>query len=131
MPEGALPYASGKRGRILRDVVRKLQALPGLERIFLFGSYARGTQSEASDLDLALFFRDAKPCLLEEYRMAADICRNAELDIQAQVFHSAELEEPCGIVEEVLAYGIELFGPDGCGAEHAEIRRTADGRRFL
>ena len=82
--------------------------LPRASRIILFGSYAKGTQSEESDVDLAVFFDTEKESLLDEYRALVGICRSSELDIQIQAFHISELDEPCGIIEEIANYGVEL-----------------------
>jgi len=38
----------------------------------------------------------------------ARICANTQVDIQVQPFHAYELLQPCGIIEEVVTYGIEL-----------------------
>lgn len=101
-------YPDGERMRIIDAAVLRIAALPWVSRIILFGSYAKGTPSEASDVDLAVFIDSDKPCLLDEYHVLTEICRSAELDIQVQAFHSYELDEPCGIIEEIVTYGIEL-----------------------
>ena len=103
-----------KRHELLVSVVRAIEQLPRVEHIYLFGSYAMGTQSPDSDVDLAVFFDSEKDKLLDEYRTLVGICRNAELDIQVQVFQSAELEEPCGIIEEIVTNGIELHSGGDC-----------------
>lgn len=38
----------------IRDVVTKLARQYGAERVYLFGSYARGDMTEASDIDLRI-----------------------------------------------------------------------------
>lgn len=38
----------------IRDVVTKLSRQYGAERVYLFGSYARGDMTEASDIDLRI-----------------------------------------------------------------------------
>ncbi len=108
MTIGRAPYPMGEAGTVFERAVSRIAALPCVNRIILYGSYAKGTQSDASDVDLAVFVDSDKPCLIEEYRMLSEICRSAELDIQVQVFHAEELCEPCGIIEEIVTYGIEL-----------------------
>jgi len=83
--------------------------MPGVACIFLFGSMAKGTQTDESDIDLAVFFDLDKTCFLDEYREITKICTTPLADIQAQVFSAAELREPCGIVEEITAYGVSLL----------------------
>lgn len=93
---------------VMTEVCEKIRRLPGVEKIVLFGSYAKGTAEPESDVDLAVFFCSQEECLVEQYRALCRICANPALDIQAQPFHSYELLHPCGIIEEVVAYGIEL-----------------------
>lgn len=93
---------------VMAGVCGKISKLPGAERIVLFGSYAKGTAEAESDVDLAVFFRTEEDCLIAQYRALTRICSNPELDIQAQPFHTYELLQPCGIIEEVVTYGIEL-----------------------
>lgn len=112
-------YPRGEQGRIFDGAVSAIAALPWVRRMILFGSYAKGTQSDASDVDLAVFVDCDKSLLLEEYRQLTEICRSAELDIQVQVFHVSELDEPCGIIAEIVTYGIELMPAAGA----AELNR--------
>ncbi|HOS18079.1 MAG TPA: nucleotidyltransferase domain-containing protein [Clostridia bacterium] len=94
---------------LLTRLARPISRLPGAEHMVLYGSYAKGTNTEGSDVDLAVFFRGEKdPVLLEEYRSLARICASNEYDVQVQAFSSEELASPCGIVEEIDLYGVEL-----------------------
>lgn len=93
---------------VMAEVCERVSKLPGAERIVLFGSYAKGTAEAESDVDLAVFFETEEECLVKQYRALMRICSNPELDIQAQPFHTYELLQPCGIIEEVVTYGIEL-----------------------
>ena len=97
-----------QHAEVMAGVCGKISELPGAERIVLFGSYAKGTAEAESDVDLAVFFRTEEDCLIEQYRALTRICSNPELDIQVQPFHTYELLQPCGIIEEVVTYGIEL-----------------------
>ena len=98
----------GRNAARMRDICRKIGALPDVNKIVLFGSYARGCAESESDIDLAVFFDCFDARLLERYRQLARICINPEIDIQVQPFHTYELDTPCGIIEEIEAYGLEL-----------------------
>lgn len=98
----------GKHAALMRDICRRIHALDSVERIVLFGSYAKGCPTEESDVDLAVFFRCTEARLLERYRELARICANPQIDVQAQPFHAEESLAPCGIVEEICQYGVEL-----------------------
>lgn len=94
---------------LLTKLGRSIAQLPGVDRMVLYGSYAKGTSNEESDIDLAVFFSEKNdPLLLEEYRRLARICATPDYDIQVQAFSVTELESPCGIIEEIDLYGVEL-----------------------
>jgi predicted nucleotidyltransferase len=42
------------RGRLIEDLARRLARHPAVERVWLFGSRARGDNFERSDIDLAI-----------------------------------------------------------------------------
>lgn len=98
----------GRNAARMRDICRRIGALPDVNKIVLFGSYARGCAESESDIDLAVFFDCFDARLLERYRQLARICINPEVDIQVQPFHTYELATPCGIIEEIETYGLEL-----------------------
>ena len=45
----------------LRELVDDLAGVPGVEAVLLGGSHARGRAHEASDVDLGMLYRDARP----------------------------------------------------------------------
>ncbi len=95
----------------VRSALHAARQLPGAEKVVVFGSYAKGTQGPDSDLDVAVFFgEDDHTPFLFRHRALTRLCVNPEIDIQIQAFSSAELDAPCGIVEEIVKYGIELPG---------------------
>ncbi|MEG1633755.1 MAG: nucleotidyltransferase domain-containing protein [Oscillospiraceae bacterium] len=81
--------------------------MPGVTRVMIYGSYAKGGARKDSDLDVAVFFDDESANLRENYKRLAAICSTPCIDIQAQAFFASELEDPCGIVEEIVEYGME------------------------
>lgn len=54
---------------LLRRLVPSLSQVPHLAAVVLGGSYARGTQHGASDLDIGLYYREAAPFDLAETRI--------------------------------------------------------------
>ena len=94
---------------LLTQLGKTIAQMPGVARMVLYGSYAKGTSNEESDIDLAVFFTEkGDAVLLEEYRRLAHICATSDFDIQVQAFSEAELESPCGIIEEIDLYGVEM-----------------------
>ena len=98
----------GEHADFMRDVCRAILTLEDVDKIVLFGSYAKGCADSDSDVDLAVFFQCKNARMLRQYRQLARICVNSILDIQVQPFHTYELATPCGIIEEIEAYGLEL-----------------------
>lgn len=92
----------------MREVCYAIYAMPEVEKVVLYGSFAKRCAGCESDVDLAVFLNSADARLLRYYRKLARICVNPEIDIQVQPFHSFELATPCGIIEEIDAYGLEL-----------------------
>lgn len=80
-----------------------------IEKVILFGSYAKGTQRRDSDIDLAIISPDFKEeeCIKN---MTLLLCKANLLkaDIQTIPFSIEEYNEPKGIMEEILNTGIEL-----------------------
>ena len=89
------------------DCLDAVCAFPDVSRVIVFGSYAKGTQNASSDLDVAAFLHEAAgEDLLPAFRALTRICLQAPVEIQVQVFSETELLSPCGIVEEIVKFGI-------------------------
>jgi len=57
---------------ILKLLVEQLSCIPGIAAIVLGGSYASGTQHANSDLDIGLYYFDARPFSTLAIRQVAD-----------------------------------------------------------
>lgn len=57
---------------LLEGLVSALARVPGVEAVVLGGSYARGTQTETSDLDLGLYYQKSAPFALTAIRRIAE-----------------------------------------------------------
>lgn len=93
----------------LLDLRKNILSLPWVDRALLFGSFAKGSWGRESDVDLAVFVRRGAPCGLAEYKTLNRFCRGMALDVQIQIFSVEELDDPCGIVEEIVLYGWDLL----------------------
>ena len=80
-----------------------------IEKVILFGSYAKGDFSKDSDIDLAIISPDFKENQLIE-NMARLLLKAAKIkaDIQTIPFSVDEYNNPIGIMEEIIKTGIEL-----------------------
>lgn len=102
--------------QISDEIVQKLHKLktrlhPNLKvkRMFLFGSYARGTFSESSDIDVCIISDDVRDNFLSMLDVAP-IAVHVDPRIEAVVFSSREYaEEPAyGLLGEIKRTGIEI-----------------------
>ncbi len=78
-----------------------------VEKIILFGSYAKGTFHKDSDLDLAIVFKTVDDII--ERQIELMIMRtDDELIIEPHPFRLSDFEESNPVVHEILKNGIEL-----------------------
>jgi hypothetical protein len=56
---------------LLEELVGQLRRIEGIEAIVLGGSYAAGTYDETSDLDIGVYYLEAKPFSVEKIRRIA------------------------------------------------------------
>ena len=78
-------------GEALERIVSDLKALPGVERVVLFGSYARGKANLRTDLDLIVVMASQRPFL---ERMAELYGRlKAGIDLDFLVYTPKEWEK--------------------------------------
>ncbi len=97
--------------RKICDCLRQVADISSVEKIIIFGSRAKGSSREDSDLDVAVFFNLDESKMLECYRKLVRICSIPDVDIQIQAFSASELENPCGIIEEIVKYGFVYHCP--------------------
>ena len=56
---------------LLENLTGQLSATPGVKAVVLGGSYARGRQNPASDLDIGIYYSDAAPFAIDDIRRIA------------------------------------------------------------
>ena len=75
-------------------------------RVFLFGSYAKGNQQEYSDIDVAIWDSKFSGCLpLDMEQLKSIISKYSKIEIHT--FNS--LEEPSPLSHEIEATGIRIL----------------------
>lgn len=92
---------------VLKTLRRSLMSVYGVCSVVLFGSYAKGTFTPESDIDIAVFVRDGID-LLSVFRQSVKLSSGYPLDIQILVFYESSLDEPIGIVGEIAEYGFDI-----------------------
>ena len=80
---------------------------PGVKKIFLFGSYARGTFHEDSDIDLAIIFDS----LSDSFDMQVELMKMRKFDIRIEPHplsgeSDSQISNP--LAKEILKNGLEI-----------------------
>jgi len=99
-----------KVNNIVNNYVADVKNAFSIDRVFLFGSYAKGIATEHSDVDLCFFSKSF------ENQSSIDIMakllrlsrKYLEVDIEPHVFPTSELNNDNPFVKEVLKTGKEL-----------------------
>jgi predicted nucleotidyltransferase len=84
-------------------------AMP-IDRVFLFGSYAKGTADDDSDIDLCFFSSDFedKPSFDVLRQLFRLTIKYRDVDIEPHAFPTSELQNDNPFVKEILRTGKEL-----------------------
>lgn len=95
--------------KIIEDYVMKLSKVIPIEKVIIFGSYAKGNSHEYSDVDIAIFsdyFKDMSR--VDGIYFLLLNAMDYDIDIEPQPFTIDEYNQPIGIVSEIVKTGIEL-----------------------
>ena len=80
-----------------------------IDKVILFGSYAKGTNRADSDIDLAIVSRDfTEENCIDIMSLLLSKANLLKVDIQTIPFSIEEYNSPKGIMEEIINTGIEL-----------------------
>ena len=95
--------------RIIKDYIDNLSKEIPIDKVILFGSYAKGTTHKYSDVDLAIFseyFKDMNR--IDGIQFLLLNAMDYDIDLEPQPFTMEDYKKPIGIVEEILKTGIEI-----------------------
>ena len=76
-----------------------------VSRLYLFGSYAKGTQRKDSDIDLAVFWDTDEIDTIDDGLRLLRLTRSIDLRIEPHAFSRRDLENPDPFVKEILETG--------------------------
>lgn len=97
--------------KIIEDYLKELSSEIKIDKVILFGSYAKGNHGIDSDIDLAIFsdsFKDMDR--IESIKYLLKKARKFRgVDLQPISFTNEDHKERLGIVDDVLKTGIELY----------------------
>ena len=79
-----------------------------IEKLYLFGSYARGTADENSDIDIALISKHFKGDRFEDRRLLVPLRRKVDVRIEPIPYRPEDFKANDPLVIEIMQNGIEL-----------------------
>jgi uncharacterized protein len=79
-----------------------------VEKAILFGSYAKGTYHEYSDIDVALVSEDFEGIRFYDNIKLMDTVLNTDSDIETHPYRPEEFNEDNPFVKEILTHGIRI-----------------------
>ena len=98
----------------LYDTVQRLTAVMPVKTIWLYGSYAKGTYNQYSDLDLFIVTNDKSKRRIDWIREASGaIDRNFGLPVEIVVNYEDDFEERCKgtytLEREIVKTGLKIY----------------------
>lgn len=93
--------------KIVNEYVKAIQEKYEIEAVYIFGSYVKGTQTEDSDIDVAIVssdFEDRIDSMVELLMLKTDI----DLRIEPHPFSKGDFEEDNPFVKEIKDTGLKV-----------------------
>ena len=96
--------------KTIRDYVADVKDAMSIDRVFLFGSYAKGTATEQSDIDLCFFSHsfENQPSIDIMTQLFRLTRKYKGIDIEPRGYSISELENDNPFIKEILQTGLEL-----------------------
>lgn len=94
---------------IAQCYIRAIKAKYNLKKALLFGSFARNTNNDDSDIDIALVF-DSVPDIIDMQVELMKLRRDVDLRIEPHPFSERDFNINDPVAKEIMKYGIEISG---------------------
>ena len=98
------------KGQAIEIAIRYLDSLKGkfdIQSALLFGSYAKGTHHEDSDIDIAIVLKHVNDIIDAQIELMK-LRRKIDLRIEPHPFNFSDFNRNNPVVSEILKYGINL-----------------------
>lgn len=95
--------------KIIENYITNLSKQISIQKVILFGSYAKGTTHKYSDVDIAVFsdyFRNMSR--VDGIHFLLLSAMDYDIDLEPQPFTMDEYEDPVGLVQDIIRTGIEI-----------------------
>jgi len=94
---------------IINNYIRQISKDIKIEKVIIFGSYAKKTTHQNSDVDLAVFSENFKEkSRIENLKYLILNAMDYDIDLEPQPFTDEDFKNPEGFVEEIIRTGIEI-----------------------
>ncbi len=94
---------------IIIKYIKELSKEISIDKVIIFGSYAKNCYNEDSDIDIAIFSKDFKnTSIIDAMSFLLIKTSGLGVDLQPQPFTLDDYSNPDGLVKEILDTGIEL-----------------------
>jgi predicted nucleotidyltransferase len=90
----------------IRTIVTPLVEIHPVRRVILFGSYARGNETEWSDIDL-IIDSEGKLDGFEFFGIVGDIVK--KMPIKVDVFELDEIKKPSSMFDSIIKEGVIIY----------------------
>ena len=109
----------------LKELVSPIATELGLERVIVFGSYARGEQTEASDVDLII---DSGGRLRGKHLFGAIYKIDMLIPKKTDIFDLTEINKPSPTYTAIINEGVTIYDSyfDGHTRQPACVGRGSD-----
>jgi len=98
-----------KATRIAREYVEFIRKKdPNIKKAYIFGSFAKGTEKEDSDIDLAIIFKN----LSDTFDMQVQLMklrRKFDTRIEPHPFSESDFQISNPLADEILKTGLEII----------------------
>lgn len=96
----------------IEDIVQKIVYFYQPEKVILFGSYAKGTATDKSDIDI-LVIKDIDEPIKNRGRLLRQLFYHSIIPIDLLIYTKGEIEEfhgqPYSFIGTVLETGVEVY----------------------
>ena len=95
--------------KMVDDYIDNLSRQISIEKVILFGSYAKGNTRKDSDVDIAIFSDYFKSMSrVDGIQFLLFRAMDYDIDLEPQPFTMDEYKDPVGLVHDILRTGIEI-----------------------
>lgn len=92
---------------VLRYIDSLRKKYSGLKKVYLFGSFAKGSANSDSDIDLAMVFDEVADTFELQVQLMK-IRRQYDTRIEPHIFRLSDFDKTHPLANEIMSYGIEV-----------------------